>query len=297
MAGRQPALAARRLARLEPRHRRSRPTTALALTGITESADVQAGLLPTGQRRLVELARALAGPFDVLLLDEPSSGLDQARDRALRRRCSHAVVRERGCGILLVEHDMTLVRGVCEHIYVLDFGTLIFEGTPEEVARQRRRPGRVPRRRVPTEPLDGAVARRHGRRGRDRGGAVLRSSTSPPATATRPCCATSDLGAATWRGGRAARSERGRQDDRAPHGDRVVRPRPEVSSSSGDDHHGRPARTSSCGAACATSPRAAGSSRRSRSSENLTLQARGSYPPRRRARRRPTLFPVLGSRD
>jgi ABC-type branched-subunit amino acid transport system ATPase component len=49
---------------------------ALELTGITPIADAQAGLLPLGQRRLVELARALAGPFDLLLLDEPSSGLD-----------------------------------------------------------------------------------------------------------------------------------------------------------------------------------------------------------------------------
>jgi ABC-type lipopolysaccharide export system ATPase subunit len=42
-------------------------------------------------------------------------------------------VRERGCGVLLVEHDMTLVRGVCDYVYVLDFGQLIFEGTPDEM--------------------------------------------------------------------------------------------------------------------------------------------------------------------
>jgi len=44
------------------------------------------------------------------------------------------VVRERGCGVLLVEHDMTLVREICDYVYVLDFGSLIFEGSPEEIA-------------------------------------------------------------------------------------------------------------------------------------------------------------------
>jgi ABC-type branched-subunit amino acid transport system ATPase component len=90
------------------------------------------GVLPIGQRRLVELARALAGPFDMLLLDEPSSGLD-GHETGQFGDVLRAVVAERGCGILLVEHDMTLVRGVCDYVYVLDFGQLIFEGTSEEM--------------------------------------------------------------------------------------------------------------------------------------------------------------------
>jgi ABC-type branched-subunit amino acid transport system ATPase component/branched-subunit amino acid ABC-type transport system permease component len=105
---------------------------AMALTGTDRIADVQAGLLPIGQRRLVELARALAGPFDLLLLDEPSSGLD-AYETEEFGRVLQTVVRERGTGILLVEHDMTLVREVCDRVHVLDFGSLIFEGTPEEM--------------------------------------------------------------------------------------------------------------------------------------------------------------------
>ncbi len=105
---------------------------ALALTGTGRIADAQVGLLPIGQRRLVELARALAGPFDLLLLDEPSSGLD-GRETEEFGRVLRTVVSERGCGILLVEHDMTLVRDVCDYVYVLDFGSLIFEGTPEEM--------------------------------------------------------------------------------------------------------------------------------------------------------------------
>jgi len=107
---------------------------ALELTGTTRIADAQAGLLPIGQRRLVELARALAGPFDMFLLDEPSSGLD-GHETEQFGQVLQTVVRERGCGILLVEHDMSLVREVCDYVYVLDFGQLIFEGTTAEMQR------------------------------------------------------------------------------------------------------------------------------------------------------------------
>lgn len=106
--------------------------SAMRLCGITDLAHHQAGVLSTGQRRLVELARCLAGRFDVLILDEPSSGLDRAETEAveliLRR-----TVEERGCGILLVEHDMSLVMRVCDYLYVLDFGKLLCEGAPAEV--------------------------------------------------------------------------------------------------------------------------------------------------------------------
>jgi len=108
-------------------------TEALQLCGIPHLADVQAGLLSSGQRRLVELARALAGAYDVLLLDEPSSGLDRSETETFGRVLQH-VARERGTAILLVEHDMTLVMGICSYIYVLDFGQLVFEGTPAEVS-------------------------------------------------------------------------------------------------------------------------------------------------------------------
>ena len=105
---------------------------AMELTGIGPLSDLQAGLLPTGQRRLVELARVLAGPFDLLLLDEPSAGLDAAETVQFGNVLT-GVVAERGAGILLVEHDMALVRQVCAHIYVLDFGRLVFEGSPDEM--------------------------------------------------------------------------------------------------------------------------------------------------------------------
>jgi ABC-type branched-subunit amino acid transport system ATPase component/branched-subunit amino acid ABC-type transport system permease component len=106
---------------------------ALELCGIDELAASPAVSLPTGQRRLVELARALAGPFRMVLLDEPSSGLDRpetAEFGTILRR----VVQERGIGLLLVEHDMSLVMDVCDYIYVLDFGTLLFQGSCAEVS-------------------------------------------------------------------------------------------------------------------------------------------------------------------
>jgi ABC-type branched-subunit amino acid transport system ATPase component len=106
--------------------------SALSATGLTELASVQAGLLSTGHRRLVELARALAGGFTFILLDEPSSGLDSAETHGFGE-ILRQVVSQHNIGLLLVEHDMSLVRDVCSKVYVLDFGHLVFEGTPEEM--------------------------------------------------------------------------------------------------------------------------------------------------------------------
>ena len=105
---------------------------AMAHCGISHLADRTVGDLSTGQRRLVELARAMAGDFRFLLLDEPSSGLDVTRPSSFAAILSGVVERE-GIGILLVEHDMALVRAVCTYIYVLDFGRLIYEGTAADV--------------------------------------------------------------------------------------------------------------------------------------------------------------------
>ena len=104
---------------------------ALALCGLESIADHVVAALSTGQRRLVELARVLASGFRLLLLDEPSSGLDEAETEFMSEVLLGAVS-DRGIGVLLVEHDMSMVMGVCEYIYVLDFGHLIFEGTPED---------------------------------------------------------------------------------------------------------------------------------------------------------------------
>ena len=112
---------------------RAAAAEAMELCGIADLAGVQAGALSTGQRRLVELARCLAGPFDVLLLDEPSSGLDVHETDRFAELLAR-VVAERGTGVLLVEHDIAFVMRVVPTVYVLDFGELIFEGPPDEVA-------------------------------------------------------------------------------------------------------------------------------------------------------------------
>jgi ABC-type branched-subunit amino acid transport system ATPase component len=104
---------------------------ALEVCGITGLADRVVGALSTGQRRLVELARVYAGDFRMLLLDEPSSGLDKAESERFGT-ILRTLVSDRGIGILLVEHDMELVMTVCDELYVLDFGALIFHGTPAE---------------------------------------------------------------------------------------------------------------------------------------------------------------------
>jgi ABC-type branched-subunit amino acid transport system ATPase component len=105
---------------------------ALALCELEAVADIPVGTLSTGQRRSVEFARCLAGDFDVLLLDEPSSGLDHNETMRFGRIVQR-VVRERGIAVLLVEHDLDLVTRICDYIYVLEFGQMLFEGTPTDV--------------------------------------------------------------------------------------------------------------------------------------------------------------------
>lgn len=106
---------------------------AMEMCGIGDLAAKRPGDLSTGQRRLVELARTIAGQYKVLLLDEPSSGLDGVETEQFGR-ILRGLVADHGVGILIVEHDMSLVMSTCDYIHVLDFGKPIFEGTPREVA-------------------------------------------------------------------------------------------------------------------------------------------------------------------
>ena len=103
----------------------------LERVGIAHVADKRVESLPTGSARLVELARALATEPKVLLLDEPSSGLDEQETDALGVLLHE--LSAGGLAVLLVEHDMPLVMEACSHISVLDFGRVIAQGTPAEI--------------------------------------------------------------------------------------------------------------------------------------------------------------------
>jgi len=99
--------------------------------GLTALADRPAGELSQGQRQLVSIARALVGNPQVLLLDEPAGGLDTAESHWLGERLRD--LRDSGVTILMVEHDMSLVLGLCDRITVLGFGTVIASGPPEAI--------------------------------------------------------------------------------------------------------------------------------------------------------------------
>jgi ABC-type branched-subunit amino acid transport system ATPase component len=115
----------------ESREVASRASDAMERCGISGLAKRTVGDLSTGQRRLVELARGIATPFTFLLLDEPSSGLDVSETDAFGKVLTD-FVRDTGVGILIVEHDMALVSDICDQIYVLDFGKIIYQGTTAE---------------------------------------------------------------------------------------------------------------------------------------------------------------------
>jgi branched-chain amino acid transport system ATP-binding protein len=99
--------------------------------GIASVARAIVGTLPTGTARLVELARALATNPRVLLLDEPSSGLNEEETDEVSGLLRALV--DGGLAVFLVEHDMSFVMGTCEVIHVLDFGKIIASGTPRHV--------------------------------------------------------------------------------------------------------------------------------------------------------------------
>jgi branched-chain amino acid transport system ATP-binding protein len=109
---------------------------ALAVVGVESAADKLPAELSQGERKLVGVARALAGSPSVVCLDEPAAGLDSSESEQLGRQLRRVV--DGGTAILLVDHDMGLVLGVCDRIVVLEFGKVIATGTPEEVRRDPR---------------------------------------------------------------------------------------------------------------------------------------------------------------
>jgi branched-chain amino acid transport system ATP-binding protein len=105
---------------------------ALERTGLTQFSDITVGTMPTPTARLVELARALATGPDLLLLDEASSGLND-QETARVGKVLRELVDATGLSVLLVEHDMSFVMGLCTSIHVLDLGEMIASGTPAEI--------------------------------------------------------------------------------------------------------------------------------------------------------------------
>ncbi len=101
--------------------------------GLTAFANERADEIPTGNARLVELGRALAVRPKLLLLDEPSAGLDEYETDELARVITDLAAE--GLGVLLVEHDVEFVVGTSKLIHVLDFGRILAVGTPKEIQR------------------------------------------------------------------------------------------------------------------------------------------------------------------
>jgi ABC-type branched-subunit amino acid transport system ATPase component/ABC-type branched-subunit amino acid transport system permease subunit len=104
--------------------------------GLSTLSASRVGEISQGQRQLVSVARALAGEPRLLLLDEPAAGLDSTESLWLAERLRD--VRDAGVTILLIDHDMSLVLGLCDEIHVLDFGELIASGDPGEIRDNRR---------------------------------------------------------------------------------------------------------------------------------------------------------------
>ncbi len=104
--------------------------------GLGDSLQLEAGSLPLGKQRLVEIARALSGDPCLLLLDEPAAGLRYLEKRALADTLK--ALREQGMAILLVEHDMDFVMGLADRVVVMEFGQKIAEGLPEAIQQDPR---------------------------------------------------------------------------------------------------------------------------------------------------------------
>lgn len=119
-------------ARLDRRRDRRLAAKALTAVGLEAYASTPCSVLPCGVQRLAEVARALCVEPQILLLDEPSAGLDTTESAELRAVIGR--IRDvLGIPVLLIEHDMTFVMNISDYIYVLDFGVPLAQGTSEEI--------------------------------------------------------------------------------------------------------------------------------------------------------------------
>jgi branched-chain amino acid transport system ATP-binding protein len=118
-------------ARREDQEVRRRALEVMEFLGIAALAEAEATSLAYGQQRAVELARALASDPEMVLLDEPAAGLNIRETRDLAALITR--VRARGITVLLVEHDMSLVMGICDEVLVLSYGEKIADADPRSV--------------------------------------------------------------------------------------------------------------------------------------------------------------------
>lgn len=117
---------------LEERRAKKKALKLLRIFDLDKCADTPAGSLPYGQQRKLEIARAMATNPKVLLLDEPAAGMNPTETEELMKTIK--LIRDKfGIAILLIEHDMKLVLGICERLIVLDHGTIIASGDPQKV--------------------------------------------------------------------------------------------------------------------------------------------------------------------
>ncbi len=117
--------------RREEQHIENQAMEALAFMGVDQYADVVAQNLPYGLQRRLEIARALASQPKIILLDEPAAGMNPAESLALMKDIGR--IAQLGVNVLLVEHDMKVVMGVCQRVVCIDHGVKIAEGTPKEI--------------------------------------------------------------------------------------------------------------------------------------------------------------------
>jgi ABC-type branched-subunit amino acid transport system ATPase component len=117
--------------RQEERRLRERAMALLERFGLADSAQVQAGTLPYGDQRRLELARALGTNPRLVLLDEPTAGMNPVETEALGEQILR--LQADGLTVLVIEHDMSLIHQVCDEVYVLSFGEILAYGTPDEI--------------------------------------------------------------------------------------------------------------------------------------------------------------------
>ena len=118
-------------ARMEERGILDDAKKALEFVGLIDRMHMDAVNLPYGQKRLMEIARALATEPKLILIDEPSAGMNESESAHLVELISQ--IRDRGITVVLIEHNMKLVMNISDQISVFDFGVKIAEGTPEEI--------------------------------------------------------------------------------------------------------------------------------------------------------------------